>query len=276
MKNKLTFVLAFLFIVFCFNTNIQASTSKEINYCVETGRTITIKDIKKSVKLSDNLLKVTKISSKGLQLKARNKEGVETFKYNGKVYNIVVLNKIDSLKYDKVKVKKLNNVYMVVRYYNNNSIVTFLNTNKKNVDIYYMRDEYKSKNEFFEMRSQEIRGLGYNETYSLFSYICMPIHKDSFRVTDSSYISTNAKVKIVSFDKDKTILDVTTTDTRSVRVDSILLKLDKNNKITSTGAVVGHIINPESDKTDYVDNNYGNSDIKKVIVVDSHAHTEGK
>lgn len=276
MKNKLTFVLAFLFMILCFNTNIQASTSKEINYCVETGRTITIKDIKKSVKLSDNLLKVTKISSKGLQLKARNKEGVETFKYNGKVYNIVVLNKIDSLKYDKVKVKKLNNVYMIVRYYNNDSIVTFLNTNKKNVDIYYMRDEYKSKNEFFEMRSQEIRGLGYNETYSLFSYICMPIHKDSFRVTDSSYISTNAKVKVVSFDKDKTILDVSTTDTRSVRVDSLLLKLDKDNKITATGAIVGHIINPKSDKTDYVDNNYGNSDIKKVIVVDSHAHTEGK
>lgn len=272
MRRKLSVLLALsvLFVTLGACKVDAATKVKEVNLSVEVGKTITFKDLKQA-KVKGNI-KVSN-TSKGLQLKG-TKEGVSTFTAKNKKYNIVTLNSVKGIKFDKVTVKKTSGVFYVVRKFNTDAIVTVLNTNNYDADVTYTRKEFKEKNVFFEKRDQKVTALGKNETFSFFSYESMPIYKDSITVKKSKYHSLDSKdVKLITSlntAQNMSCVTINNNTNKTIYVDGLILKYGKSGNMIATD-----IMNDvKVDKTyNFFSRNY-TTDIKNMDLADYHLYVK--
>lgn len=269
------FLLLLIVLIIGLQTNVKAS-SKEVNYCIEFGKTINLKEVTSKPNISSKILGIEKVSKKGLVLRAKKREGLCTFRYNNKIYNILVLkDNIPNNEVKTLKVKKVKGIYYVKRGNRTNTFVTVYNSNNYDVDVVFTRKEYRSENELFETRNQELKALGKKETYTFFTYLSMPIQKDSIKVTKSKEVksidSTKVKVKHKAFEDIYSIYELDNKTNDVVYVDALLVKYDKRGNFTATSELKEIVINPEV-STEYKDKNY-TTDISKVKIIDYHVHT---
>lgn len=278
MKKMKCILLALCLMFTLLNLNDVHAATKEVDYVLEYGKTLTIKDIKSiPSKVSGDTIKINKVTN-GIKVKALKKEGLSTFKSNGKTYNILVLkNNIPSSEYNskKIKIKKTNGVFYVTRESRTNSFITLYNSNKNSVDVTFKRSEYKDNNTLFETREQSIKALAPNETYTLFTYTCMPIHKDSIKVNKKSYyegINTKSiKLETDLSRKEVTNVNIINETNCPVFVNALIIKLDKNGNMVATGGFSETFV-PDNSSVLYSDKNY-TSDISKSIILDYHVYT---